>query len=174
MKRFLPLVCAILLVLTVSWVPSHSFAGETMAYKLQEQASMYSGSGSWKRCAGVVITPPKKGYVVVTASGMAAFDHRDSSLTLTLSTNNGKGPWIFSLSPGTMGLQTYTVRMVFPVTGGTAQRFNLNGASYDGPGGTIKVQTGSITAEFYPSANVTKLVGSQSGESLETSGPVNP
>lgn len=134
------------------------FAGSKMAYKRFIEAKTTSGSSHWMEAASVSINAPSSGYVVVSASGMTTFyyanDRDYPSLTLTLGkTSAAKGQWIFTQTPGAQPFQTFDVRMVFNVNKGT-NKFYLNAASFDGTGGDISIETGSMTVEFYASSNV--------------------
>jgi hypothetical protein len=101
------------------------------------------------------VNAPRAGFVVVTASGMAYFNSfSPSSLILTLGRNPAAvGTWKHTLSPGVTPYQSYSVQAVFRVQAGP-QTFHLNAASCEGDGRVIGVQTGSLTAEFYPNGSV--------------------
>ena len=107
---------------------------------------------------------------------MAWFNNRcvSPTLTLTLATTSAlNGPWIFTLSPGRQPYQTYTVRMVFSVDAGE-NTFYLNAQSNNGNGSSIGVQTGSLTAEWYPAGDVQPPTAARAGaEPIVTQG-ANP
>jgi hypothetical protein len=145
----------ILLVLMLVNVPLVASAGEQMVFAEKFLKSIRSGTTPFRTLASVRFNVPADGFVVVTASGMALFDSDRSDLTLTLHKRAAaRGPWVFTVNPGVQLSQAFTVRQVFPVSAGGNPTFFLNGASTNGPGGFIDVQTGSITVEFYASANV--------------------
>jgi hypothetical protein len=151
LRRALGTVFTILLMS----MPLTALAGEQMAFKQKIIKSVQSGAFRYVTCASVDFHAPETGYVVVTASGMALFDSKFSDLTLSLKKSPaGAGPWLFTLTPGLGLTQSFTIRYVFSVTGGDDYTFYLNGTSVNGPGRNIRVETGSITAEFYPSGNV--------------------
>ena len=153
--RNLRKILIIVFVIMLLNVPLVASAGEQMAFAQKFFRSIHSGSTPFKKCASVTFKAPADGFVVVTASGMALFDSDRSDLSLTLHKKAAtRGPWVFTVNPGDQLAQAFTVRFVFPVTSGSNPTFFLNGASANGPGGVIDVQTGSITVEFYASANV--------------------
>ena len=133
----------------------HSHAADKMAFRQEIIRNVRSGAQTWANCGSVTIVPPAKGYVVVTASGMAFFDTDFSDLSLTLATKSARrGSWVYGVTPGFQLVQNYTVRSVFAVKKDRSYTFYLNGISANGPGRHISVQTGSITAEFYKGSNV--------------------
>jgi hypothetical protein len=151
LRKTLGVLLAILLVSA----PLAASAAEQMAFAQKFIKSVRSGVAQFKTCASVSLLAPADGFVVVTASGMALFDSRFSDLTLTLKKKPAsEGPWVFTSTPGNELTQSFTVRFVFPVSAGDNPTFFLNGVSANGPGGNIRVETGSMTAEFYTSANV--------------------
>ena len=148
-------ILGVVLVTLLLNLPLVASAGEQMAFAQKVLKSIRSGTSHFKTCASVSFNPPADGFVVVTASGMALFDSRFSDLTLTLVRSPAtRGPWVFTLTPGAELSQAFAVRFVFPVSAGVKRTYFLNGVSANGPGGTIDVQTGSMTVEFYASANV--------------------
>jgi hypothetical protein len=163
-------VASMVVISLVFGVLSISIAGNRMEYVSEQQVYVASGAATFIECAQVTIKASSKGYVVVTASGMASFDDATSVLILTLATASATGgSWVFAATPGTSALfQTYTVRMVFPVEKGL-QTFYLNGISYTGSGGDISVETGSMTAKIYkkswvksPSTTAVSVAGGNS------------
>ncbi len=131
-------------------------AAETLAFSQKQTVWVGSGgSAGWKQCASVTINVDGPGYVVVTASGMATFGS-NTVLDLSLATQSAQfGPWQFWLTaaPPFTSYQAYNVRMVFKVGSAGAKTFFLNGKSVFG-GAAMHVETGSMTAEFYPNASV--------------------
>jgi hypothetical protein len=150
-----------------------SFAGTKLAFK-QQFADRYVSAGActWKGLGNVKIAVPGAGYVVVTAAGMTSFDS-DAFLTVSLGAKSSfqTGDWLFTLSPGpapNLNYQSYSARMVFPVSTAATYTFHFRGRSCaPSQTGTILVQTGSMTAEFYPSANVQPqaILGSETEDS---------
>ena len=157
------IVVVITAVLFVAIAAVHATAGQEMAYSELLKKTIPSGSGRWYSCGSVTFNAPSAGSVIVTASGMAWFNSLYPTLTLTLATTSAvKGPWIFTLSPGNQPYQTYSVRMVFSVDAGE-NTFYLNAQSNNGNGATIGVQTGSLTAEWYPASDVQTSTAAQVG-----------
>lgn len=147
---------AVSLLVMVSLVSTNVFAAESMAFT--ERAQRIVRDLFYVQCATVSIVPPANGFVVVTATGVSSFPFETSMLQLTLARRAAvEGPWRFNISPGFPLSQSYSIRMVFPVTGGVRSTFFLNGRNRGGFIGPISVETGSMTAEFYRSANVTQL-----------------
>ena len=147
-----------------------------MAFKQFLKPTIPSGSRTWFGCGSVTLNAPDAGYVVVTASGMAWFSdpYRRPTLTLTIAKSRAvKGPWIFTLTPGVQPYQTYTVRLVFQVATGQ-NTFYLNAESNDGAGFNIGVQTGSLTAEWYPSSDVQPSAAAQAGAAQPAPENENP
>lgn len=145
----------ILLLLGVVLVSVPALGQEDFAFREQKIKKLYPPDCDFVKCASVPFTAPEKGFVVVTASGMAKFNNSDSFLQLTLATKPAtEGDWIFDLTPGWNLTQTYSVRMVFPVEADQAKTFYLNGTACKSPQGRISVETGSITAEFHPESSV--------------------
>ena len=143
-------------VLIIAIAAVQATAGLEMAFSELLKTTIPSGSRTWFECGSVTFNAPSAGSVIVTASGMAWFNNRCGSptLTLTLATTSAlNGPWIFTLSPGRRPYQTYTVRMVFSVDAGE-NTFYLNAESNNGNRSPIGVQTGSLTAEWYPTSAV--------------------
>jgi len=131
-----------------------AFAGEELAFTTKQIGVVDPGSCFFVTLASVQLTAPARGFVVVTASGMGRFRNDLSFLELTLSRQQSAiGPWLFQLTPGFNLVQSFSVRMVFPIAAGVTQTYFLNGSSCRGPGGPIRVETGSMTAEFYTNAN---------------------
>jgi len=150
------IIVVITAVLLIAIAAVHATAGQEMAYSELLKTTIPSGSQTWFSCGSVTFNAPSAGAVIVTASGMAWFKNLyvPPTLTLTLATTSAvTGPWIFTLSPGKQPYQTYTVRMVFSVDAGE-NTFYLNAQSNNGNGSTIGVQTGSLTAEWYPASDV--------------------
>ena len=150
------IVVVIAAVLIIAIAAVHATAGQEMAYSELLKTTIPSGSQTWFSCGSVTFNAPSAGSIIVTASGMAWFKNLNvpPTLTLTLATTSAvTGPWIFTLSPGKQPYQTYTVRMVFSVDAGE-NTFYLNAQSNNGNGSTIGVQTGSLTAEWYPASDV--------------------
>jgi len=161
---------AALVMVLIAFTAITSFAGEILAFKTQlPQVTIRSGSCTWVACGSIRVNAPQDGHVVVTASGMAFFEGvRATSLTLTLAKASAiGGAWKYTLSPGVTPYQTYSVQMVFPVRAGL-QTFHLNGRSCNGGGRIIGVQTGSLTAEFYPDINVQPRTAVQTAPKAET------
>jgi hypothetical protein len=153
--RNLKKILGVLLVIILVNVPLVASAGEQMVFAEKFVKSIRSGRTPFRKLAPVKFNVPADGFVVVTASGMALFDSDLSDLTLTLHKKAAtRGPWVYTVNPGVQLSQAFTVRHVFPVSAGGNPTFFLNGASANGPGGFIDIQTGSITVEFYASANV--------------------
>lgn len=132
-----------------------AFAGTKLAYKQKfETVTLNGGSCSWRALGNVSMNVPGPGYVVVTAAGMAFFES-DAFLTVSLGagTSYRSGDWLFTLSPGpgpNLNYQTFSARMVFPVSAAGPRTFYFRGRSCSpSQPGAIGVQTGSITAEFY-------------------------
>lgn len=152
-------IAALFLALVMIFSPP-SFAGTKLAFKGPiATRNVSAGACIWKALGNVKITVPGAGYVVVTADGMASFDS-DAFLTVSLGATSSfqTGDWLFTLSPGpapNLNYQTYCARMVFPVSAAGTHTFYFRGRSCPpSKTGTIRVQTGSITAEFYSKANV--------------------
>ena len=151
-KGVVAVITTMLLIITIAAV--HATAGQEMAYSELLKKTIRSGSQKWYSCGSVTINAPSAGSVIVTASGMAWFNSLYPTLTLSLArTSAVKGAWIFTLSPGNQPYQTFTVRMVFSVVAGE-NTFYLNAQSNNGNGSSIGVQTGSLTAEWYPASEV--------------------
>lgn len=134
-------------------------AGESMVFKQKlPDAQVVANACVWKNLGSIKFDATSNGYVVVTASGMAFYGGKSTLLVLSLATKPAvKGPWIFDVTADFQPYQAYTVRMVFPVTAGKTYNFYLNGRSCNDNAGTITVQTGSFTGEFYATADVTPL-----------------
>lgn len=133
-----------------------AFAGSTMAFSQGVSVWVNANSCAWKRCASVPINVTEPGYVVVTASGMATFNS-NAVLALTLGTTPAaRGDWQFWVTAAEPmpSYQSFTVRRVFQVTTPQVYNFYLNANSCRNPPGRMHVETGSITAEFYPEADV--------------------
>lgn len=141
-----------LLILAISTVAAS--AGENMAFRQGAMTTINANGCAWKRCAFVPINVPGRGFVVVTASGMASFTS-NAVLELTLGrTAAAKGDWQYWLTAAEPmpSYQSFTVRRVFPVTSPKVYYYYLNGRACDNPSGSMHVEVGSITAEFYPAA----------------------
>jgi len=134
-------------------------AGESMVFKQKlPDAQVVADACVWKNLGSVQFVATKNGYVVVTASGMAFYGGNSTLLVLSLAAKAAvQGPWIFDVTADFQPYQAYTVRMVFQVSAGKTYNFYLNGRSCNDNAGTITVQTGSFTAEFYAKADVTPL-----------------
>jgi len=143
-----------LLTVMVGTAPAR--AGEILAFKNGNTVTMSTKATVWKTCTSVNIDAPAAGYVVVSASGMAGFPS-NAILALTLAAKPAvAGPWQFRVTaaPPMPSYQSYTLRQVFQVNAGS-RTFYLNSKGFSGnPAGTLSIETGSITAEFYPTSAV--------------------
>jgi hypothetical protein len=151
---------AFLFLAAVMLIAAPSFAGSKMAFKQKmPNRNVSGGACAWIALSSVKITVPGAGYVAVTADGMAIFNS-DAFLTVSLGAKNTyqTGDWLFTLSPGpapNLNYQTYCARMVFPVSAAGSYTFYFRGRSCaPSRPGTITVQTGAMTAEFYANADV--------------------
>lgn len=163
-------------VLLIAIAAVHATAGQEMAFSELLKTTIPSGSRTWFECGSVSFNAPSAGSVIVTASGMAWFNNRcvAPTLTLTLATTSAvNGPWIFTLSPGKQPYQTYSVRMVFSVDAGE-NTFYLNAQSNNGNGSSIGVQTGSLTAEWYPASDVQTSTAASAGAEQIAPESANP
>lgn len=134
-----------------------AYAGEILSYKRQ-LALQYLPSDDcrFKTLHSITIDVPGPGVVVISATGMAYFKtDRYPSLTLSPATEPAeKGLWVYTLTPGEQPYQAYSVSMVFKVSRKGKKTYYVNGASCDGGAGTVEIQTGVLTAEFFPGDNV--------------------
>ncbi|MHC1724997.1 MAG: hypothetical protein AB9866_03055 [Syntrophobacteraceae bacterium] len=146
------IVALCLVILAISAVTAS--AGESMAFRQGSMVTVDANGCAWKKCAFVPIEVPGRGFVIVTASGMASFTS-NAVLELTLGTvSAAKGAWqywVTAAEPMT-SYQSFTVRRVFKVFDPKVYNFFLNGRACDNPAGSMHVEVGSITAEFYPEA----------------------
>ncbi|MGA2401604.1 MAG: hypothetical protein ABSG91_07835 [Syntrophobacteraceae bacterium] len=173
-RKGIAVVAVAALLVVAAAVPA--VAGQTIAFSQQLKTNIRSGRGVWISCGSVTLNAPAAGYVVVTASGMAWFDsYAPPTLTLTLAkTKAAKGPWIFTLTPGRLPYQTYTVRYVLQVNAGS-NTFYINAESNDGDWwGSIGVQTGSLTAEWYPASAAQVSGAAQAATAREAPENANP
>jgi hypothetical protein len=155
MKRRITVLGALLLVMAIANVTPAS-AASTMGFTQGVSQWVSANASQWTTIGDVTIDAPGPGFVVVTASGMASFN-TNAILELTLSTNPAEqGDWVFWLTaaPPMPTFQSFTVRMVFEVSGAGLQTFYLNGEGCNRRRGKMHVETGSITAEFYDTADV--------------------
>lgn len=155
MKRRITVLGALLLAMVIANT-TPAFAGNTMGFTQGVSQWVSANACQWTTIGDVTINTPGSGFVVVTASGMASFN-TNAILELTLSTNPAEqGDWVFWLTaaPPMPTFQSFTVRMVFEVTGAGLQTFYLNGEGCNRKRGKMHVETGSITAEFYDTADV--------------------
>jgi hypothetical protein len=153
---------AALILTALILTSSLSHAATTMAFssKMGRVIPTYfdDDDNEFLKCASVQFTAPAKGYAVVTANGMAAFNNDYSFLILTLSPKaNDLGPWQYRLTPGYEFYQTFTARWIFSVGANKSYTFYLNGMGCKGPSsGEVSVETANMTVEFYPRDSIQK------------------
>ncbi len=148
-------ISAIFLALVMTTATT-AFGAEILAFSKAFTPVIGARSKSWQQVATVTINVPEAGYVVVTASGMSSFSS-NAILLLTLATKSAVlGPWQFRVTaaPPVPTYQSYAVRQVFKVSAGSRTFYlNAQGLAFN-PSGQISVETGTMTAEFYASADV--------------------
>lgn len=140
-------------------------AGTFLAFSPARITSMKAQRTAWLNCSSVTIDVPEAGYVIVSATGNVVFPS-NSILVLTLSNTTGVGPWKYGITatPPYSSNQSYSLRQVFTVSAGT-NTFFLNSRGFsNNPGGVFSIQNGSMTAEFYPAADVQPPVSALAGE----------
>ena len=173
MVRRVMMAVFIVVMAALTTIPAD--AGDLLAFKRKlPTVVIQSGTCFWVQCGSIQITAPEEGFVVVTASGMAyTRSLSPSSLTLTLGKDPAvQGVWMHTLSPGRTPYQSYNAEMTFSVNPGL-NTFFLNARSCDGDGRNIGVQTGSLTAEFYPTAGVQPQASPASPKSRSDGEPVD-
>lgn len=107
-----------------------------------------SGALTYKTVAQVSITTPGPGTVKLSGSGMVTFANANDALTLSPSTTPASaGPWVYTLGSSN-GFGTYNIERIFDVPFAGTFTFYLNGASFNGSGGIISVQTGMLEALY--------------------------
>lgn len=112
------------------------------------------------QCASLTIEKaPQNGFVIVTATGNAIFDHPSTILNLTLLDQKGYRVRAFSVTPGEGLKQSWSVRWIYPVKNKAPYAFFLYGQyenNSDNPPEHQRICLRYIlmTAEFFKSNKV--------------------